>query len=89
LRSPIEWLDGITTHTWLIEGAEAPGNQAELDAMCAQTRNPFVRCISVPGLDHFSVLDSVSRVIAARLAVASSGVEFSLGQQDFQRARSN
>ena len=26
LRSPIEWLDGITTPTWLIEGAEAPGN---------------------------------------------------------------
>ena len=31
LRSPIHWLDGITTPTWLIEGTEAPGNHDELD----------------------------------------------------------
>src|SRR5689334_4270145 len=31
LRSPIEWLDGLTTPTWLIEGADAPGNRDELD----------------------------------------------------------
>jgi len=89
LRSPILWLDGLATPTWLIEGAEAPGNREELEAMCAQTRNPAVQCISVPGLDHFSVLGTVSRVIAARLAVANAGVEFSLRQQDFQRAGSN
>ena len=83
LRSPIEWLDGISTPTWLIEGAEAPGNRDELDAMCAQTRNPAVHCISVPGLDHFSVLGKVSQVIAARLSVANSGIEFSLRQQEF------
>jgi hypothetical protein len=86
LRSPIEWLDGITTPTWLIEGALAPGNHDELDEMCAKTRNPLVHCISAPGLDHFSVLGKVSRVIAARLAMANAGVEFSLRQQDFQRA---
>ena len=85
LRSPIEWLDGITTPTWLIEGAEAPGNHEALNEMCERTRNAAVHCISVPGFDHFSVLGNVSRVIAARLAVASAGVEFSLRQQDFQR----
>jgi len=87
LRSPIYWLDGLVTPTWLIEGAEAPGNHADLDEMCAKTRNPLVQCISAPGLDHFSVLGNVSRVIAARLAVASAGVEFSLRQQDFLRSR--
>jgi pimeloyl-ACP methyl ester carboxylesterase len=89
LRSPIDWLDGITTPTWLIEGAEAPGNHEALDDMCEHTRNAAVHCISVPGFNHFSVLGNVSRVIAARLAVASTGVEFSLRQQDFRRADSN
>jgi acetyl esterase/lipase len=89
LRSPIEWLDGISTPTWLIEGAESPGNHEELDDMCAHTRNPVVHCISAPGLNHFSVLGSVSRVIAARLAVANTGIEFSLRPQEFQRAGSN
>jgi acetyl esterase/lipase len=89
LRSPMDWLDGLTTPTWLIEGAEAPGNHEELIAMCDHTRNPAVHCIAVPGFDHFSVLGHVSRVIAARLSVANSGIEFSLRQQDFLRAGSN
>jgi alpha/beta superfamily hydrolase len=86
LRSPIHWLDGISTPTWLIEGAESPGNRDELDDMCQHTRNPVVHCIVAPGFDHFSVLGSVSRVVAARLAVASTGVGFTLRPQDFQRA---
>jgi alpha/beta superfamily hydrolase len=85
MRSPIHWLDGITTPTWLIEGAESPGNHEELDDLCAHTRNAAVHCISVPGFNHFSVLGKVSRVIAARLSVANTGIEFSLRQQDFQR----
>jgi hypothetical protein len=86
LRSPIHWLEGVTTPTWLIEGTEAPGNAEELDALCRETKNAAIHCISVPGFNHFSVLGKVSRVIAARLAVANSGIEFSLGPQDFQRA---
>jgi pimeloyl-ACP methyl ester carboxylesterase len=89
VRSPIHWLDGISTPTWLIEGAEDPGNHEELDDLCAHTRNPAVQCISVPGFDHFSVLSHASRVIAARLSVANSGVEFSLKPQDLQRAASH
>jgi len=89
VRSPIHWLDGISTPTWLIEGTEAPGNHDELDDMCAHTRNAAVHCISAPGFDHFSVLGNVSRVIAARLSVANTGVEFSLRPQDLQRAGSN
>jgi pimeloyl-ACP methyl ester carboxylesterase len=89
LRSPIHWLDGISTPTWLIEGAESPGNGEELDDLCQHTRNPAVHCIAVPGFNHFSVLGHVSRVIAARLSVANSGVEFSLRPQEFQRAGSN
>jgi hypothetical protein len=89
LRSPIHWLDGLATPTWLIEGADAPGNREELEDLCAHTRNPLLHCIVAPGFNHFSVLGNVSRVIAARLAVANSGVEFSLRPQDFQRASAN
>jgi len=89
LRSPIHWLDGISTPVWLIEGTEEPGNHDELAEMCAHTRNAAVHCISAPGFNHFSVLGNVSRVIAARLAVANSGIEFSLGPQDLQRAGGN
>jgi pimeloyl-ACP methyl ester carboxylesterase len=89
LRSPIEWLDGITTPTWLIEGAQAPGNLEELNDLCEHTRNAGVHCIPVAGFDHFSVLGRVSPVIAARLAVANAGVEFSLRPQDIQRAGTN
>jgi pimeloyl-ACP methyl ester carboxylesterase len=89
LRSPIHWLDGITTPTWLIEGAEAPGNHEELDDLCGHTRNPAVHCISVPGFNHFSVLGQVSHVIAARLSVADSGIEFSLRQQEFPARAAN
>ncbi len=89
LRSPIEWLEGVRTPTWLIEGAESPGNREELDELCAYTRNPAIHCIAAPGFDHFTVLEPVSRVIAARLVVAETGVEFSLRPQEFRRAASD
>ncbi len=69
LRSPVHWLDGIGSYTYLIEGGEAPGNAGELETLCARTRNPFVRCVPVPGKNHFSVLDAAGKKIAARLAV--------------------
>ena len=89
LRSPIYWLDGLATPTWLIEGADPSGNIEELNAMCEHTRNPALHCVAVPGFDHFSVLGNVSRVIAARLSVANTGVAFALRPQDVQRASAN
>jgi alpha/beta superfamily hydrolase len=89
LRSPIHWLEGITTPTWLIEGADDPGNHEELGVLCEHTRNAAIHCLSVPGFNHFSVLGHVSRVIAARLSVANSGIEFSLRPQDFQARAAN
>ena len=49
LRSPIHWLDGISTPTWLIEGAERAGQPEELDDLCEQTRNAAVHCIRCQG----------------------------------------
>jgi acetyl esterase/lipase len=69
LRSPIHWLEQISTPTYLIEGRDEPGNIAELDALCTHTRNPAVICIPVPGRNHFSVLDTVAKKLAARIVV--------------------
>ncbi|HUQ10002.1 MAG TPA: prolyl oligopeptidase family serine peptidase [Steroidobacteraceae bacterium] len=69
LRSPQYWLEAIRAPTYLIEGADQPGNSQELDELCALTRNPAVHCVSVPGKNHFSVLHAVNQVLAARVAV--------------------
>jgi acetyl esterase/lipase len=82
LRSPIHWLHGIASPTWLIEGREPPGNSADVEEMCARSRNPLVHCILAEGSDHFSVLARVTRVIAARISVATE-IEFALRQDEF------
>lgn len=69
LRSPMDWLAAIEVPTYLIEGTEQPGNLVELEELCALTRNPMVHCLPVPGHDHFSVLNTVNRMLAARIAV--------------------
>jgi hypothetical protein len=45
----------------------------------------LLRCIAVDGANHFSVLDRVSRTAAARIAIASSGADFSLSVEEFQK----
>jgi acetyl esterase/lipase len=75
LRSPRYWLEAISTPTYLIEGAEQPGNAAELDELCALTRNPAVHCVPVRGKNHFSVLNTVNQLLAARVAVGEDATE--------------
>lgn len=84
LRSPIHWLGGISSPTYLIEGRNAPGNIGDLEQMCGKSTNPLLHCIAVDGSDHYGVLARVARVIAARLAVADSGIEFALRAEEFQ-----
>jgi alpha/beta superfamily hydrolase len=68
LRSPIHWLEGIGQPTYLIEGVAGQGNRADLEALCAASRNPQVHCLPVPGADHFSVLRPATLAIAAKIA---------------------
>ncbi len=82
LRSPIHWLAGISSPTYLIEGRNAPGNLADVEELCAKSRNAQVHCILADGSDHFSVLSRVSRVIAARLSVAGE-IPFVLQPAEF------
>jgi len=86
LRSPMHWLAAISTPTYLVEGAESPGNAGELDDLCAQAKNSQVHCIRVPGANHFSVLDRVGTVLAPRL-LGEPGQGPLLDAQDFPGAR--
>lgn len=82
LRSPIHWLAGIGSPTYIIEGSEPPGNFDAFEGLCRNTVNPFVHCVSGRGLNHFSVIAPAARVIAARLAIEVEGLPFSLRSDD-------
>lgn len=84
LRSPGEWLNAVSTPTYLIEGTEAPGNLGELDDMCGTVRNAQVHCVPVHGSNHFSVLDRVGKLLAPRLVAGTTGEVALLQPQDFR-----
>lgn len=86
LRSPIYWLDAISTPTWLIEGAERPSNADELGLLCDYSKNPLLHCLPVAGANHFSVLDRVGRVLAPRLVASAGGETPSLAAEEFTGA---
>ena len=78
MRSPARWLDSIRSPTYLIEGQKPPGNLSSLTSMCQKAQaHPMVRCLSVPGHDHYSVVSAVARVAAAQIVV-STGEDFDL-----------
>ncbi len=85
LRSPTHWLKSITKPAYIIEGTDGSGNIDDLRKMCKDNSNPMLQCVAAEGLDHYSVLPAVSRVIAARLAVAASGFEFVLKPDEFKK----
>jgi acetyl esterase/lipase len=84
LRSPIHWLSGITSPTYLIEGASS-ANSEDVRNMCGVSKNPQLHCIVAAGSDHFSVLSRVTHVIAARLALANE-IDFALRPEEFASA---
>lgn len=67
LRSPMYWLHAIKSPTWIIEGNLRPSNINSLDNLCAARKSEQVRCVSVQGRDHFSVLQPLTRKIASQL----------------------
>ena len=84
LRSPIQWLDGITTPTYVIEGTVAPSNIDSLEEICRKGARAPLQCIRVAGANHFSVVSRVAKVIAARLAVPAEGAKWIIRPEDFQ-----
>ena len=86
VRSPVYWLDAISTPTWLIEGAESPSNADDLRLLCGDSKNPLLHCLPVAGANHFSVLDRVGRVLAPRLVASTPGETPPLAADEFKGA---
>ena len=71
LRSPGEWMGSIRSPTYVIEGKQSPSNLRSLSAMCEHAAQiPPLRCLEVPGYDHFSIIEPVVKVAAAQMLVA-------------------
>jgi hypothetical protein len=71
LRSPIHWLNAISTPTYLIEGTQAPSNADELEALCGEVRNAKVQCVRVYDSHHYSVIDRAGKEIAPHLVAGT------------------
>jgi alpha/beta superfamily hydrolase len=71
LRSPGRWMGSIRSATYVIEGKQSPSNLHSLAAMCEHAeRTPRLRCLQVPGYDHFSIVEPVTKVAAAQMLIA-------------------
>lgn len=66
VRSPGRWLSSAASPTFVIEGTER-GNLDALQTMRAASTNPQIRFVPVDGVDHFSVLAPMNRLIAAKI----------------------
>lgn len=67
LRAPVIWLDCITNPTFVFEGTGKPSNISELVLLKRHNHNPSVHFQPVVGRTHFSVLQPISKLIAAKI----------------------
>ncbi|GAB6141485.1 hypothetical protein JCM14076_22140 [Methylosoma difficile] len=84
LRSPIYWLDGISSPVYLLEGAQAPSNTAAFGALCTHQTNPNITCLQSAKHNHFSILAPTTQRIAAQIFSSHEGFPFTLQQQDME-----
>jgi len=67
LRAPVKWLNAIHTPTYVFEGAGRDSNIGELRVLSRASRNPLIHFHPVKGGDHFSVLQPITRLVAAKI----------------------
>lgn len=65
LRSPIHWLAAIRTPTFVLEGDG--GNVESLRELARTSKNSNVRFFAVATADHFTILDPINRLLAAKI----------------------
>ena len=65
VRSPLHFLDAITTPTLVCEGEG--GNVEDMELLASVNRNPLVSLLTLPDADHFTPLVPVNRLLAARI----------------------
>ena len=86
MRSPIYWLNDISTPTFIIEGAQ--GNASEVRNIESESAgNDNIHCFIVEGADHFNILAPATRLLAQKL-MNDTGSEsnISLTLQELQNA---
>jgi pimeloyl-ACP methyl ester carboxylesterase len=88
LRSPIDWLDGIKSPTFALEGTES-GNHESLLEMRATTRNQRVKFFPVKGAGHFDILAPVNALLAKKIAALKGSEPFTLASWEPQKAYEN
>ncbi len=66
LRSPINWLGGIASPTFVFEG-ENQGNAEEVRRLASASVNPNAHFFIVPRANHFSVLAPATAMIARKI----------------------
>ena len=69
LRAPKHWMHAVAAPTWIIEGAKPPANVPALAELCQARKSDQVQCVLVAGEDHFSVLQPLTRRIAAQIVM--------------------
>jgi dipeptidyl aminopeptidase/acylaminoacyl peptidase len=66
LRSPVLWLASITSPVFVVEGARQ-GNADSLRTLARTSQNPHLRCVEVPGGNHFDVLAPANALLARKI----------------------
>ncbi len=72
LRSPVGWLAGISTPTFVFEGDSGRSNIDSLRTLMRASNNSRIHFHPIPGKSHFSVLAPYSRLIAKQI-IADTG----------------
>lgn len=65
LRSPLYYLESITTPTYIFEGAN--GNIKALRKMRNSTQNENIHFFEIPDADHFSIIAPLTDTIAEKI----------------------
>lgn len=85
MRSPIHWLDDVTSPTFLIEGEG--GNASNLKTIQKKSENDNIHCYIVEDADHFTVLAPLTRLVADKiLADTGSECTITLTDEELQTA---
>jgi acetyl esterase/lipase len=66
LRSPIRWLSSVQVPTFVFEGT-VEGNLPSLQAMARVSTSAKIRFHPVRGVNHFSILAPLTRLLAAKI----------------------
>jgi dienelactone hydrolase len=67
LRSPKYWLENIATPTFVLEGNSQPSNSSAISSLDRKTDNPKCHFLTVNGVNHFSILAPLNRLLAQKI----------------------